>query len=47
MKNNFFIQSLPVFKSGLFSMRLNQDIVDIEKPDGIINWNEYEPKVRV
>ena len=47
MKNNFFMQSLPVFKSGLFSMLLNEVIVDIKKPDGIINWKGYEPKVRV
>ena len=32
---NFFIQSLPLYTSCLFSMLLNEDIVDIEKPDGI------------
>ena len=32
---NFFIQSLPLYTSCLFSMLLNDDIVDIEKPDGI------------
>ena len=32
---NFFIQSLPVYKSFLFYMLLNDDIVDIEKSDGI------------
>ena len=30
---NFFIQSLPLYTSCLFSMLLNKDIVDIEKPD--------------
>ena len=32
---NFFIQFLPLYTSCLFSMLLNEDIVDIEKPDGI------------
>ena len=32
---NFFMQSLPLHTSRLFSMSLNDDIVDIEKPDGI------------
>ena len=32
---NFFIQSLPVYTSFLFYMLLNDDIVDIEKSDGI------------
>ena len=32
---NFFMQSLPVHASCLFPMLLNEDIVDIEKPDGI------------
>ena len=32
---NFSIQYLPLYKSCLFSMLLNEDIVDIEKPDGI------------
>ena len=31
---NFFIQSWPLY-TYLFSMFLNDDIVDIEKPDGI------------
>ena len=31
----FFIQSLLPYTSCLFSMLLNQDIVDIEKADGI------------
>ena len=31
----FFIQSLPLYTSYLFSMLLNDDIVDIEKLDGI------------
>ena len=31
---NFFIQSLPLYTSCLFSMVLNDDIVDIEKSDG-------------
>ena len=32
---NFFMQSLPLYTSCLFSMLLNDDTVDIEKPDGI------------
>ena len=32
---NLFIQSLPLDTSCLFSMPLNDDIVDIKKPDGI------------
>ena len=28
---NFFVQSLPLYTSCLFSMPLNEDIVDIEK----------------
>ena len=32
---NFFIQSLLLYISCLFSMLLKEDIVDIEKPDGI------------
>ena len=32
---NFFIQSLPLYISCLFSMLLKEDIVDTEKPDGI------------
>ena len=32
---NFFIQCLPLYTSCLFSMLLNDDIVDIEKFDGI------------
>ena len=32
---NFFMQSLLLYTSCLFSMLLNDDIVDIEKPDGI------------
>ena len=31
---NVFIQSLPLYILCLFSMLLNDDIVDIEKPDG-------------
>ena len=31
---NFFIQSLPLYTSFLFSVLLNDDIVDIKKPDG-------------
>ena len=31
---NFFIQSLPLYTSSLFSMLLNEDVVDIEKPGG-------------
>ena len=38
---NFFIQSLPLFRSCLFSMLLDEDIVDIEKPDGIYLVNEF------
>ena len=29
------MQSLPLYTSCLFSMLLNDDIVDIEKPDGL------------
>ena len=29
------MQSLPLYTSSLLSMLLNDDIVDIEKPDGI------------
>ena len=32
---NFFIQSLPLDTSCLFSILLNEDIVDVEKTDGI------------
>ena len=32
---NFFMQSLPLYTPYLFSMLLNEDIVDIETPDGI------------
>ena len=32
---NFFIQSLSMCTSCLFSMLLNEDIAEIEKPDGI------------
>ena len=32
---NFFIQSLPLHRSCLFPMLLNEDIVDIEKSDEI------------
>ena len=32
---NFFMQSLSLYKSCLFSISLNGDIADIEKPDGI------------
>ena len=32
---NFFMQSLPLYTSCLFSMLQNEDIVDIEKPDEI------------
>ena len=32
---DFFIQSLPLYTLCLFSILLNEDIVDIEKPDGI------------
>ena len=35
---NFFAQSLPLYTSGLFSMLLNNDIVDIEKVDGISSF---------
>ena len=30
-----FMQSLPLYTSCLFSMPLNDDLVDIGKPDGI------------
>ena len=29
------MQSLPLYKSWLFSILLNDDVVDIEKPEGI------------
>ena len=32
---NFFVQSLPPYTSCLSSLLLNEDIVDIEKPDRI------------
>ena len=32
---NFFIQSLPLYTLCLFFMLLNEDILDIQKPDGI------------
>ena len=32
-----FIQSLPLYSSRLFSILLNDNIVDIEKPDGIFH----------
>ena len=32
---NFFIQFLPLYTSCLFSMLLNEDIIDIEKSNGI------------
>ena len=32
---NLFMKTLPLYTSCLFSMLLNDDIVDIEKPDGI------------
>ena len=32
---NFFMQSLPLYTSYLFPMSLNNDVVDMEKPDGI------------
>ena len=36
---NFFIHSLPRYTSSLFYMLLNEDIVDIEKLDGICLLN--------
>ena len=35
ISKNFSIQSLPLYVSCLFSLLLNEDILDIEKPDGI------------
>ena len=32
---NIFVHSLPLYTLSLFSMLLNDDIVDTEKPDGI------------
>ena len=32
---NFFIQFLPLYTSCSFSIFLNEDTIDIEKPDGI------------
>ena len=34
---NLFMQSLLLYRSSLFSMLLNDDIVDIEKPDGLFS----------
>ena len=39
---NFFIQSLPLNTSSLFSILLKEDLVDIEKPNGIWNMNPNE-----
>ena len=39
---NFFMQSLPLYMSCLFSMFLSDDIVDIEKPDGISSPNDQD-----
>ena len=33
--NNFFIESFSLHRSCLFSVLLNEEIVDVEKPDGI------------
>ena len=38
---NFLIHSLPLYTSCLFFMHLNEDIVDIEKPDGICSLNFF------
>ena len=35
---NFFMQSLPLYTSCLFSILLNEDILEIEKPDGILSF---------
>ena len=35
ISQNFFMQSLLLYTSCLFSILLSEDIVDIEKPDGI------------
>ena len=35
VSQNFFVQSLLLYTSCLFSMLLNNDIVEFEKPDGI------------
>ena len=35
---NFFMQSLSLHTSCLFSMLLNDDILDTEKPDGICSF---------
>ena len=37
LKNSqdFFMQSLPLYTSCLFSMLLNEEFADIERPDGI------------
>ena len=34
---NFFVQSLPLYTSCLFSVSLNDNILDIEKADGIFS----------
>ena len=35
---NFFMKSLPLYTSCLFTMLLSDDIVDIEKPDRICSF---------
>ena len=42
---NLFIQSLPLYTSCLFFMLLYEDIVDIEKPDGICSLAYYYGRI--
>ena len=37
-----FVQSLPLYTSCLFSISLNDNIVDIEKPYGICSFSSAE-----
>ena len=37
---NLFIQSLPLYTSCLFSMLLNDDLADIEKPGQLIDYSK-------
>ena len=38
---NFFMQSLPLYTSCLFSMLLNENIADIEKADGMCSLTYF------
>ena len=39
---NFFMQSIPLYTSCLFSMSLNDDIADIKKINGICSLTSVE-----